>query len=84
MTARRKRARRPIVDPRLRPFIDAIAELLLAQEERLAEARRTVREIATSIESSTTNQGDKHMAGRPSYGWMSARMPWREERWKGS
>jgi hypothetical protein len=67
VTARRKRARRPAppVDPALRPFLDALAELLVAQEERLAEARRAVRKIATDIKSptrttTTTSKGNDH------------------------
>lgn len=49
---------KPAVDPALRPFLDAIAEMLVAQEERLAESRRVVRAIATGTESPTrtTNQ----------------------------
>lgn len=37
-------------DPRLRPFAEAIAELLAAQEIRLAESRRTIDVAARGLE----------------------------------
>jgi hypothetical protein len=36
------------VDPRLTPFLDALAEMLAADEARLDEARRALREIASA------------------------------------
>lgn len=43
--ARKLAHRRPAgVDPRLVPFLDAVAALLVAQEQRLAEARATLRQ----------------------------------------
>jgi hypothetical protein len=56
---------KPTVDPALRPFLDVIAEMLVAQEMRLADARRVVRAIATAptdTESPTAapTKGDRH------------------------
>lgn len=56
-------ARRPApaaVDPRLTPFLDAIAEMLAADELRLAESRRALRAFAKTTSPTTTTKGDRH------------------------
>jgi hypothetical protein len=58
--SRAARGHRPItateaaIDPALRPFFDAIAELLVAEELRLADARRTARVLAASAKGKPT------------------------------
>lgn len=49
MSAASKKPAPDAVDPALVPFFDAVAELLVAQEERLDEARRALRAATRSL-----------------------------------